>query len=57
MRKTFAKEAKMDVGTDDGIRKSGKDVEQKYCGALPVKGIANAPFMERKNKFDFVMED
>ena len=48
MSKTLAKDAKMDVGTDDGIRKSIKDVEQKYCGALPVKGIANAPFMEIK---------
>jgi len=57
MSKTLTEEAIMDVGTDDGICKSGKDVEHKYCGALPVKGIANAPFMERKNKLDFVMEE
>jgi hypothetical protein len=50
MSKTSTKEAIMDVGTevtDDGICKSGKDVEQKYCGALPVKGVANAPIFEK----------
>ena len=52
MRKTLAREAIIDVGTDDGIPKSGKDIEQKYCWALPVKGIANAPIMERKNKLE-----
>ena len=50
MKKTLAKEAKKDIGTDYDIRNSGRDVEQKYCGALSVKGIANVPFMERKSE-------
>ena len=57
MSKTLTEEAIMDVGTDDGICKSGKDVEHKYCGALPVKGIANAPIMERKNKLEELKMD
>jgi hypothetical protein len=47
MKKTLTKEAIMDAGTDDGIPKSIKDVEHKYCGALPVKGITNAPIFEK----------